>query len=97
MIKIANEEMGEPMVENQNRMSRDAFLLEIDEILGLRPGTLKGEEKLEELHNWDSTALIGVIVLAESASERHISPDQVVNCSTVADLLRLAGVDGRPS
>ena len=85
------------MVENQNRMSRDAFLLEIDEILGLRPGTLKGEEKLEELHNWDSTALIGVIVLAESASERHISPDQVVNCSTVADLLRLAGVDGRPS
>jgi acyl carrier protein len=89
--------MGEPMAENQNKMSRDAFLLEIDEILGLRPGTLKGEEKLEELHNWDSTALIGVIVLAESASERHISPDQVVNCSTVADLVSLAGVDNRSS
>ena len=83
------------MAENQKRMSRDAFLLEIDEILGLRPGTLQGDEKLEELQNWDSTALIGVIVLAESASDRHISPDQVVSCSTVADLLRLAGVDGR--
>ncbi len=85
------------MAENQDKMSRDAFLSEIDEILGLRPGTLKGDEQLEELHNWDSTALIGVIVLAESASERHISPDQIVNCSTVADLLRLAGVDDRPS
>ena len=85
------------MAENQGKMSRDAFLSEIDEILGLRPGTLKGNEKLEELQNWDSTALIGVIVLAESASDRHISPDQIVNCSTVADLLRLAGVDGTPS
>jgi len=85
------------MDDYQEKMSRDAFLSEIDEILGLRPGTLKGDEKLEDLHNWDSTALIGVVVLAESASERHISPDQIVNCSTVADLLRLAGVDGRPS
>jgi acyl carrier protein len=89
--------MGEPVAENQNRMSRDAFLLEIDEILGLNPGTLHGDEKLEELQNWDSTALISTIVLAESAKEGHISPDQVVNCSTVADLLRLAGVDDRRS
>ena len=85
------------MAENQERMSRNAFLLEVDEILGLAPGTLQGDEKLEELQNWDSTALISTIVLAESARERHISPDQVVNCSTVADLLRLAGVDDRPS
>ena len=92
-----NEKMGEPVAENQKRMDRVEFLSEIDEILGLDPGTLQGDEKLEDLHNWDSTALIGVIVLAESASERHISPDQVVNCSTVADLLRLAGVDAIPS
>jgi len=93
----SDEEMGEPVAENRDKMSRAAFLSEIDEILGMRPGTLKGDEKLEDLHNWDSTALIGVIVLAEAASERHISPDQVVTCSTVADLLRLAGVDRRPS
>lgn len=85
------------MAENKEKMNRNAFLLEIDEILGLDPGTLKGNEKLEELQNWDSTALIGVMVLAESASDRHISPDQVVNCSTVADLLSLAGVESRTS
>ena len=45
------------------------FLLEIDEILGLRAGTLRGDEKLEDLQNWDSTALIRLfIALAESVS-----------------------------
>jgi acyl carrier protein len=89
--------MGGFVAEHKEKIDRNAFLLEIDEILGLHPGTLQGHEKLEELQNWDSTAMIGVIVLAESASDRHISPDQVVSCATVADLLRLAGVEGRSS
>jgi acyl carrier protein len=78
-------------------MTREEFLLEMDEILGLRAGTLRGNEKLEELERWDSTALISLIVLAESNNSAQISPDQVVGCSTVADLLRLAQVDGSSS
>jgi acyl carrier protein len=73
-------------------MTRDEFLLEMDEILGQPAGTLRGEEKLEELENWDSTSLITLIALADTNNGVHISPDQIVNCSTVADLLRLAGV-----
>jgi acyl carrier protein len=76
------------------KMTREEFLLEMDEILGLRAGTLRGNEKLEELERWDSTALISLIVLAETNNSAQISPDQVVGCSTVADLLRLAQVDG---
>jgi acyl carrier protein len=64
----------------------------MDEILGLHAGTLRGDEKLDELQNWDSTALVGMIALAETANDANISPDQVVGCSTVADLLRIAGV-----
>jgi acyl carrier protein len=79
------------------KMSREEFLLEMDEILGLRAGTLRGNEKLEELERWDSTALISLIVLAETNNDAQISPDQVVGCSTVADLLRLAQVDGTSS
>jgi len=81
--------------KNGKQMTRDEFLLEMDEILGLRPGTLHGDEKLDELQNWDSTALIELIVLAETANDVEISPEQVVGCATVADLLRLAGVAGR--
>ena len=72
-------------------MTRNEFLLEIDDVLGLAPGTLRGDEKLEELENWDSTSLIVLISLADSNNGVHITPYQVVNCATVADLLKLAG------
>lgn len=79
------------MPETQ-KLTRDEFLREMDDILGLRPGTLRGDEKLEELRNWDSTALVQLIALAEMSNDASISPDQVVGCTTVADLLRLANV-----
>lgn len=78
-------------------MTRDEFLLEIDEILGLDPGTLKGHERLDELENWDSTALVSLIAVAESHSKVEVTLEQVVSCSTIADLLRLVTLDGRPN
>jgi acyl carrier protein len=78
-------------------MSRDQFLLEMDEILGLNPGTLKGHERLDELENWDSTTLVSLIAVAESYSNVEITLDQVVSCATVADLLRLVPLDGQPN
>jgi len=82
------------MPDNQEMITREKFLLELDEILGLRSGTLRGNERLEELPNWDSTALIVLIAMAESTNNVRISPEQVVGCSTVGDLLRLAKMDG---
>ena len=74
-------------------MTRDEFLLEMDEILGLPTGSLRGHEKLEELENWDSTALVALISLAETNNGANMPLQQVVGCSTVADLLRLAEVE----
>ena len=74
-------------------MTRSEFLLEMDEILGLPSGTLHGNEKLEELETWDSMSLITLISVAETNNAVRISPTQIVNCSTVADLLRLAGAE----
>jgi acyl carrier protein len=71
-------------------MSRDEFLLEMDQFLGLAPGTLQGNEKLEELEQWDSLSLISFIALADANSGVTVSPAQIVNCTTVGDLLRLA-------
>ncbi|HTS07810.1 MAG TPA: phosphopantetheine-binding protein [Candidatus Eisenbacteria bacterium] len=74
-------------------MTREEFLLNMDEILGLPIGTIRGDEKLEELDNWDSTALVSFIALADTASGVDIPLEQIVNCSTVADLLRLAQLE----
>jgi acyl carrier protein len=65
----------------------------MDEILGLPARTLRGEEKLEDLENWDSTSLITLIALADTNNGVRISLGEIVNCSTVADLLRLAGAE----
>jgi acyl carrier protein len=81
------------MHDNQEIITREKFLLELDEILGLHSGTLRGDERLDELPNWDSTALIVLIAMAESTNNVRISPEQVVGCSTVADLLRLARME----
>jgi acyl carrier protein len=74
-------------------MTSNEFLSQMDEILDLPAGTLRGHEKLEELTNWDSTSLITFIALAESSNGVSISPGQIVACSTVADLLQLAQVE----
>ena len=78
-------------------MTHNEFLVQLDEILDLPAGTLRGNEKLEELENWDSTSLISFVALADFASGVTISPEQIVTCSTVADLLRLAQADGNHS
>jgi len=81
-------------VDNQAKpLTRKEFLSQLDEILGLRPGTLRGDEKLEDLENWDSTALVSLVALADSHNNVQISPEQIVGCSTIADLLRLAQVE----
>jgi acyl carrier protein len=74
-------------------MNRNEFLLQMDEILDLPAGTLRGNEKLEELTNWDSTSLITFIAMAETNNGVSISPGQIITCSTVADLLNLAQVE----
>jgi hypothetical protein len=74
-------------------MTREAFLVELSETLELPGGALKGPEKLEDLEEWNSMAMIGFIALADSNNGTRISARQIVDCSTVEDLLKLARVD----
>jgi hypothetical protein len=77
-----------------SNMTREEFLSELDEVLELPAGTLSGPEKLEDLEQWNSTAMIGFIALADTNNGTRISPRQIVNCATVEDLLKLAKADG---
>jgi acyl carrier protein len=75
-------------------MTRQEFLLELDEILELPAGTLKGPEKLEDLEQWNSTAMLGFIALADTNNGTRLSPRHILNCATIEDLLKAAQVDG---
>ena len=74
-------------------MTREEFLAELDELVELPPGTLKGPEKLEELDQWTSMAMVGFIALADTHSSTKVGPKEIAKCLTVDDLLNLAKVD----
>jgi acyl carrier protein len=71
-------------------MNRSQFLRQLDELLELEPGTLKGDEVLAELDGWGSLALLGYMGIVNENFGLIVSPAQISSCSTVDDLLALA-------
>jgi acyl carrier protein len=74
-------------------MTRKDFLLAVDEMLELSPGTLRGPEKLEDFRLWDSAGMITFMALADSNNGVRIAPRELASCETVEDLLRVAKVE----
>jgi acyl carrier protein len=73
-------------------MTRDQFLLELDDLLEQPKGTLRGPEQLAEMDLWDSTAMIGFIALVDTHTGKNLSPRDLTKCETVSDLVTLAGL-----
>ena len=69
------------------------MLPDIDKLLELPRGTLKGPERLHELEQWNSLAMISFIALADTNNRVNVSASQLLACSTVSDLLSTAKID----
>ena len=74
-------------------MTREEFLAELDGLVDLEPGTLQGPEKLEDLDQWTSMAIVGFIALADTYNGTKLGPTQIGKCLTINDLLALAKVE----
>ena len=81
-----------PNGTGETRVKRNEFLLQLDEILDLAPGTLKGPELLAGLENWTSLSVMSFMALADEVSGAAPSGKDVARCQSVNDLLALAGV-----
>ena len=64
----------------------------MDNLLELPDRTLSGPEKLDELENWNSLAMLGYVALADSNNGVTLSPRQIRDCNSIDDLGRLAGI-----
>jgi acyl carrier protein len=73
-------------------MTRHDFLSAMDNVLELPEGTLTGPEKLDDLENWNSLAMVEYIALADSNGAK-LSPRQIRDCETIDELARLAKVE----
>jgi acyl carrier protein len=73
-------------------MTRHDFLSAMDNVLELPEGTLTGPEKLDDLENWNSLAMVEYIALADSNGAK-LSPRQIRDCETIDELAHLAKVE----
>jgi acyl carrier protein len=67
-------------------MDKLNFLEMMDEILECQPGTIRAEDQLADLEDWDSLALMSFMAKVNSAYGIILSPKQIVQCKTVKDL-----------
>ncbi len=70
-------------------MNQIELLRELDEILELDAGTVTGNERLEDLENWDSLAVISFIALADEKLDIIVEGDALAEAESITDLLAL--------
>lgn len=70
-------------------MNKRDFLLCLDEMLELAPGSLAGDEKLEALESWDSLAVISFIALVDERFGIVVEGRRLAQARTIDDLLAL--------
>ena len=72
-------------------MTIKEFLLSLDDLLQVEPGTVKGFEDLDSLESWDSLAIISFMALVDEHFGVGLQAKQIAECKTVADLMGLLG------
>ena len=70
-------------------MTEQQFREAFEALLEVEPGTIKGEESLDDLAGWDSMASLSFIAMADSELGTLVSIDSLVECKSVADLINL--------
>jgi acyl carrier protein len=72
-------------------LGKNEFLLLLDELLELEPGTVKGSETLDSLESWNSLAVISFMALVDERFGVSLQPRQIAASTTVSDLVGLLG------
>lgn len=70
-------------------MTKAEFCAELESMLEMESGTIKGDEPLNDLPGWDSMAIISFIALADSKLGVLVSPAALASSRTVGDLINL--------
>ena len=74
---------------NANGFHASDFYRNLEQVLDVDPGTLKGGEALAGLDAWDSMAVLGFIAMADEQYGAMIPPKLIPACRTVDDLADL--------
>ncbi|WP_342433953.1 acyl carrier protein [Neobacillus sp. FSL H8-0543] len=65
------------------------FLVELAELLEIEKSELTSDYQLDENENWDSLALISVIVMVDEHFQVSVSNEALRKCKVIGELLKL--------
>ncbi len=71
-------------------MTPTEFYAALDEMLELDPGTITGNERLEDVEAWDSLAVISFIALVDEKFDILVETEKLAAAESVGDLYALA-------
>jgi acyl carrier protein len=71
-------------------MDKQSFLTNLEEMLELSAGTLRGGESLSQLAEWDSLAVVSFIAMVDSKYGKSVEANKLAQARTIDDLFVLA-------
>ena len=63
------------------------FLVQLDQLFELDPGTLNLTSVLDDIPGWSSLTFLGLIALVDEEYNVALKPRQLLKCATVGDLV----------
>lgn len=73
-------------------MDTARFLEELDNLFELHTGTITPQHTLQHIPGWSSLTFMGLLALIDEELGLTVSPEAVLKCTTVADLLNVVGL-----
>ena len=67
-------------------MESNVIILAIEEVIDVPEGSLRGNELLRDLENWDSLAFLSFLAMADTRFGIKVTPEQLRACVSVEDL-----------
>jgi acyl carrier protein len=61
----------------------------MEEAMEIDPGSIKKDDRLEDLELWDSIAIVVFMGMADANLGIQISADAIIGCKTVGDVCSL--------
>ena len=70
-------------------MTKPEFYNLLDELMELDPGTIKGDERLVDIPQWDSLAIIGFIALIDQHFGISVAATRITSCENIAEVVAI--------
>jgi acyl carrier protein len=70
-------------------MDKEQFIPQLEMVLEIEPGTLRGDQKVRDLEHWDSLKLLEILALADEQLHAEIDANKLAECVTIDEMLKL--------